>query len=348
MTALFSHSKVRVFLGVSTLLGVVGIVLQALGVFAQVDQVLLGSYGPLTPNIFVDSGFLLLWSIVPGVLLLSAGVGAGLMLTIVLWGSYLGLMFWVGQPYQLALPVTAAGSLALLSIARALDWRGTFLDREQEDINALFGGFLEPQILNQLQRNPELIMPSGVKKDVTILFADIREFTTLSETLSPEQLLDMLHTYFRYMIPIVQKHGGTVNKLIGDGIMAFFGDPIAQDDHAERAALAALEMQQAMEAIVQEWHKYSLGYVKIGVGIHTGPVVVGDIGHEQVHAYTVLGRHVNLAAQLEATCPDGKIFISDATYTQLHERFTCEMAGEQTFRHIASPIPIYRLINKKL
>jgi adenylate cyclase len=348
MTALFLHSQVRVFLGVSTLLGVSLIVLQALGIFTRVDQALLNSYGPLEPSIFLDSGILLYWSIVPGMLLLYIGVRLGMIVTVLLWGGYLSLALWVGQPYQISLPMMAAGVATLLSIARAMDWRGTFLDREQEDINLLFGGFLEPHLVHQLQRNPDLISPEGVKKTVTILFADIRGFTALTETLSPEQLLDMLHTYFRYMIPLVQKHGGTVNKLIGDSIMAFFGDPIPQENHAERAALAALDMQRAMEAITQEWHKYGLGYVKIGIGIHTGPVVVGDIGHDPVHAYTVLGRHVNLAAQLEVTCPDGEIYLSNDTYQQLHERFTCKAAGEHVYRHAVTPVPVYRLINRKL
>jgi class 3 adenylate cyclase len=158
----------------------------------------------------------------------------------------------------------------------------------------------------------------------------------------------MLHTYFRYMIPLVQKHGGTVNKLIGDSLMAFFGDPIPYEDHAVRAALAALDMQQAMEAIAQEWHKYGLGYVKIGISIHTGPVVVGDIGHEHVHAYTVLGRHVNLASQIEHNCPDGEIYLSQDTQKCLKDRFLCEAVGEHTYKHMASPVPVYRLINKRL
>lgn len=349
MTSLFSHSKVRVFLGVSALLGGGGIVAQALGVFACFDNALLGGYGmALTSNLFLDAGVLLLWAVVPGLLLLALGLGAGIMLTVALWGGYLALAAWAGQPYGVALPLGAAGMLTLLSVARALDWRGTLLDRERDDLNLLFGGFLPPHTLEQLQRQPDQINPAGVKKTVTILFADIRGFTSLTETLSPEQLLDMLHTYFRFMVPIVQKHGGTVNKLIGDSLMAFFGDPLPSDDHAERAALAALEMQHAMDAITQEWRAYGIDSLKIGIGLNTGPVVVGDIGSESVHAYTVLGRHVNVASQIETDCPDGAIYLSNRTYQQIHSRFACELVGERPYRHLESPMPIYRLMNRSV
>jgi adenylate cyclase len=281
-------------------------------------------------------------------LLLQFGVEAGLLLTAVLWGGYLAATMWVGHPAHIAAPFTAPLIATLLSILRTLDWRGTFLDREQEEINLLFGGFLEPHLLQQLQQHPDYIRPEGVKKTVTILFADIRGFTSLTETLSPAQVLDMLHTYFRYMIPIVQKHGGTVNKLIGDSIMAFFGDPIPYEDHAIRAAQAALEMQRALEAIAREWHKYGLSYVKIGIGMHTGPVVAGDVAHETVHAYTVLGRNVNLASQIEATCPDEAVYISHSTYLHIKDRFECEPVGEHMYKHSSTPIPIYRLLQKKV
>ena len=273
MTALFSHSKVRVFLGVSTLLGVVGIVLQALGVFTQVDLVFLGGYTPLAPNIFVDSGFLLFWAIVPGLCLLSVGVGAGLMLVIVLWGGYLSLVFWVGQPYQLALPIMAACSLALVSIARALDWRGTFLDREQEDINVLFGGFLEPQIL--------------------------RGFTTMSERLTPQETVSMLNDYFSVMVDIIFDYGGVLDKYICDALLAVFGAPFSTGEDPDRAVKTAIDMLAALGRFNQQRAKERKEPINIGIGISTDKILSGNIGSLKRMDYTVIGDGVNLASRLE-------------------------------------------------
>jgi adenylate cyclase len=343
MFVLFKHPQVKVFLGISTLLGLAFIVLQALGVFARFDAALIGGYGVTIRNIFLDSGIILYFSVFPGIWLLRFGNEAGLVLTALSWGVYLiGAM--LTQSYQVAFPFTAAGIVTLLSVIRVMGWGASFLEREKADLNRLFGYFLDNEVLKHLLQHPELINQTGQQKPLTILFADIRGFTTASEKLPPETIITMLRTYFRYMIPIIRKHGGTVDKLIGDGIMAFFGDPIPQEDHVERAALAALEMQQAMAALSHEWAKYGMGHVKIGIGLNTDTVVVGNIGSDEFCDYTVLGRGVNLASRLESQCPGGEIHVSQAVYERLRETFMFESRGERSYKNIEQPVPVYRLI----
>ena len=348
MRALLKHPKVKIFLGISTLLGITLIVLQAIGLFTRFDLIFVGEYGAMQTNIFVDTGIILYFSLLPGIWIVLVGHERGILLTLLSWIGYILVTVFVGRPSQIMFPSTAAGVATVLGVFRVLDCQRSFLEREKDEMNTLFGDFLNDQTLNYLLRHRELLKPTGTSKTLSVLFADIRGFTAIADTLPPEQIIKMLRLYFRYMIPIIRKHGGTVNKLIGDGIMAVFGDPIPQENHAERAALAALEMQHAMEVVAQDWATHGLQNAKIGIGINTGTVVVGNIGPEEYHTYSVLGRAVNLASQLEATCPDGEIQVSHAVYTLLQNQFLFDTLGEQSYKHFQEPVPIYRLVNRKI
>jgi class 3 adenylate cyclase len=348
MLALLKHPKMKVFLGISTLLGITLIVMQAIGMFTRFDLIFAGEYGAMQTNLFVDTGIILYFSLFPGIWIVFAGREKGGFLIVLFWIGYITAAMLVGRPSQILFPFTAAGVATALSVVQVLDCRRSFLEREKDDVNRLFGNFLTDRTLNYLLRHQELLQPAGTSKTLSVLFADIRGFTAIADTLPPAQIIRMLRLYFRYMIPIIRKHGGTVNKLIGDGILAVFGDPIPQENHAERAALAALEMQRAMEVMAQDWATHGLQHASIGIGINTGTIVLGDIGPEGYHTYSVLGRAVNLVSQLEATCPDGGIQVSHAVYTLLQNQFVFDPLGEQSYKHFQEPVPIYRLVNRKI
>jgi adenylate cyclase len=348
MFALLKHPKVKVFLGISTLLGITLIVLQAIGMFTRFDLIFSGEYGAMQTNIFVDTGIILYFSVFPGIWIVLTGYEKGFLLILLSWIGYLVAAIFAGRPEQIMFPLTASGIATALSLLRVIDWRVSFLEREKEEINTLFGDFLNEQTLNTLLQHREFLNTTGTSKTLTVLVADIRGFTAIADTLPPAQIIQMLRLYFRYMIPIIRKHGGTVNKLIGDSIVAVFGDPVPQDNHAERAALAALEMQQAMEVVAQDWASHGLQHATIGISINTGPMVVGNIAPEGFHSYAVLGRAVNLAAQLENTCPDGEILVSHSVYTLLQSLFIFEVQGEHSYKHIRKPVSIYRLVNRKI
>lgn len=348
MFALFKNSKVRVFLGISTLLGITLIVLQTIGVFSRFDHLFVAEYSLISANMFIDTGILLYFSLFPGVWILLAGNEKGLILTALSWAAYIGIAVFVGRSHQIAFPFTASFIATVLIIIRVMGWGASFLEREKEEINKLFGFFLDNEVLKYLLQNPDLITTTGASKTLTILFADIRGFTAVSETLPPERIICMLRAYFRYMIPIIRKHGGTVDKLIGDGIMAFFGDPIPQENHTERAALAALEMQQAMGVLSKEWALEGVPNIQIGIGINTDTVVVGNIGSEEFCDYTVLGQGVNLASRLESKCPGGDIHVTRHVYDRLHDRFLFEDLGERAYKNIQEAVPVYRLVNKRV
>ncbi|MBD3305046.1 hypothetical protein GF339_01715 [candidate division KSB3 bacterium] len=350
MVALLTHPRIRMFLVVSVLLGITLALLQGIGVFTPFDRLIFGlpeSERGVDSVIWLDGLLILGFSLVAGIVVLMYGNEKGLLLCIGAWGLYLLLAVLSVRSADLLLPVTGPLAATLIGVIRVMGWGTAFLEREKAQINKLFGHFLDNEVLKYLIQNPELIHTNGTTKQLTILFADIRGFTAQSETLPPTVIIEMLRTYFRQIIPVIRSHGGTVDKLIGDGIMAFFGDPIPQPDHAVRAAMAALHMQQTMERITQEWQQYGISGVQIGIGLNTDEVVVGNIGSQDFCDYTVLGRGVNLASRLESKCSGGEIHVSQRVYDALKETFEFVYLGEREYKNIQGPVPVYRLIEEK-
>src|ERR1700748_2403211 len=176
--------------------------------------------------------------------------------------------------------------------------------------------------LTQLETGPE---PAEVdeRKLVTIVFADVSGFTALSEKLDPEKVRELLNACFDWLVPVVQKYDGTIDKFIGDEIMAVFGAPVAHEDDAERALRAALDM---MDAIVAFNHANG-AELGLHIGINTGLVVAGEIGGRDRRDYSVMGDAVNLAARLEDASSVGEIFVGPATYRQTQRLFDFELVA---------------------
>ena len=197
-----------------------------------------------------------------------------------------------------------------------------YLDEERQRayLRRTFETYFPPAVVRRLARDPERFASISERKELTVLFSDIKNFTGLSSTLEPAAIRESLNAYFDAMVEIVFRHGGTVDKFIGDGLMVFFGDPDPQPDHAERAVRAALEMQSALATLRPEWHARGLIPVRLRIGISTGWVVVGNMGSMRRLSYTVLGASVNLAQRLEANAPVDGILISARTQELVRDR----------------------------
>jgi adenylate cyclase len=198
-------------------------------------------------------------------------------------------------------------------------------------------------VVKKIMNHPEMISNRGEKKELTILFSDIKSFTTHSAHLSPDQIRKSLNDYFEAMVEIVFKHGGTVDKYIGDGLMVFFGDPEPQPDHALRCVRAAMEMQQKVRQQGREYEQEGSIPIQIRIGINTGEVVVGNMGSTRRLSYTVLGAAVNLAQRLESNAPVGGILISHRTYELVKDDITLENSRQIHVKGIEVPVSVYEV-----
>ncbi|MFP5246432.1 MAG: adenylate/guanylate cyclase domain-containing protein [Thermoanaerobaculia bacterium] len=182
--------------------------------------------------------------------------------------------------------------------------------------------------------------------EVSILFADISGFTTVSETKRPEEVASFLSNFFSAAVDAIFAYGGTLDKFIGDAVMAFFGAPIPQDDHADRAIMAGLMMMDRVEQWNADRAKEGLPPVRIRVGINSGPAVVGNVGTEKRVDYTVLGSSVNIASRLESgVAKPGQLVISKNTFDRIVGSFDTESLGEFALKGLQQKMPVFAVRN---
>jgi adenylate cyclase len=208
------------------------------------------------------------------------------------------LYAWKAQHYVLgiAAPLLMLALLYLLNMA----W-GFFMEtRSRRLITGLFGTYVPKELVEEMSKNPEVYSMKGESRQMTVLFSDVRSFTTISEGLTPEGLKDLMNTYLTAMTEVIQEKRGTIDKYIGDAVMAFWGAPLEDKDHAKHAVEAALAMQKAIRTLDPEFIKRGWPPLHIGVGVNCGEMNVGDMGSRFRRAYTVLGDAVNLASRLES------------------------------------------------
>jgi adenylate cyclase len=189
-----------------------------------------------------------------------------------------------------------------------------------------------------------------VKREVTVLFSDIRDFTAMSEVMDPQAVLKLLDDYFGRMSQVVQARGGTVGKFIGDGMLCFWGVPEDDAEHAAHAVQAALDMRAVMEELNRERANRGEAALRIGVGIHTGPVAAGELGGkgEGLHEYTVIGDSVNLASRIEGLTKlhQVDILVSELTWQQLNARFVGRLVGEEKVKGRNEPVKVHTVTER--
>jgi len=197
-------------------------------------------------------------------------------------------------------------------------------------------------------KNPEMLKLGGEKKELTVLFSDIRNFTSLSEKLEPQELVAFMNEFHSAMTGIILDQGGTLDKYIGDAVMAFFGAPEEQPAHALVGCRTALAMMERLYECRKSWCFPGFSRIEIGMGISSGEMVVGNMGSVKRMSYTVMGDQVNLASRLEGlTKKYGvKILISRYTYEQVRHEITCREIDHVRVKGKANPVAIYEPFNK--
>jgi len=200
--------------------------------------------------------------------------------------------------------------------------------------------YLSPKLAEKILSSEDTLWTEPQRKMMTVVFTDIRGFSSLTDSLEPEELFQLLSRYHSEMIRIVHNYDGTLNKIVGDGLLIFFGDPIPMDDHADRAVRMAMDMERKVADLSHEWNRYGhrLG---VGIGINSGFVTVGNVGSDAYRDYTVIGNQVNVASRLETTAGPGQILISQRTYHMLKDAIVVDEMGDIEVKGIHTPVKAY-------
>ena len=248
-------------------------------------------------------------------------------------GAFVGRLWVEVVPVPLALLVTYTGTVA------------KNFAREQREKRRL-SRFFSPDVVAEIVRHRDDAKLAAKRRRMTVLFSDIRGFTSMSEKMPPEEVVAFLREYLTVMTQAVFNHGGTVDKYIGDAIMALYNVPFDAPDHALRAVRTALEFQERLRPLAERFATRYGGTLACGVGIHTGDAVVGAIGSEQRLEYTAIGDTINLGSRLEGLTKDFgvPIIISEATYVEVRDRFDARDLGEVTVKGKAIPVKIYAIV----
>ncbi|MDT8318256.1 MAG: adenylate/guanylate cyclase domain-containing protein [bacterium] len=219
-------------------------------------------------------------------------------------------------------------------------------EKEKKKVRNAFQYYMTSSVVNEVLKDSDKLKLGGEKKVLSVLFSDIRGFTNISEQMTPEMLVHFLNEYLTVMTDIVFDHDGVLDKYMGDAIMAMYGAPLEQKDHPVRACKTALDMMKALKHLHKSWEKQGLPKIDIGLGISTGPMVVGNMGSERRFDYTVMGDTVNLGSRLEAINKmyGTNIIISEGTYSAVRDFFICRELDAVRVKGKDRPVKIYELM----
>jgi adenylate cyclase len=232
---------------------------------------------------------------------------------------------------------------ALLGLSGAAIVVTAYLAQTAAEMRKTLGRYLTDAVVASLLETPKGLTLVGERRTVTTLISDIRGFTSLSEQVAPEQVVNLLNLYLKEMTQVIQQYGGTLNDIMGDGLVVFFGAPLARPDDAERAVACAVAMQLAMESVNHQSQAVGLPNLEMGIGINTGDVVVGNIGSENHTKYTAIGNHVNIAARIESFTVGGQILISESTFEFVRSMVRIDGQTQSYMKGLAMPISLYEV-----
>lgn len=221
-------------------------------------------------------------------------------------------------------------------------------EKGRKQVLHLFGKYVSKEVVNEIMKNAKegITQLKGTEREVTILFADIRGFTPVSERLKPKEVVTMLNTYLGEMTNVVFKYRGTLDKFIGDCVMAIFNAPVEQQNSALLAVKAALEMQDKIKR-VHSVHGKKIPIMHAGIGINTGQAIIGNIGTKDRMEYTAIGDNVNLASRLCSFAKGGQIVISQQTYNLVKDKIVSKKLGEIKVKGKSKPLAVYEVVRLK-
>jgi adenylate cyclase len=257
------------------------------------------------------------------------------------WAGYAVKAFDGGLWVSMIEPLAAMG-LALFS---GTAYQYFVEGREKRKVKTLFGRYVSKDVYEQLLAHPDQAALGGTRRDMSVLFSDIRGFTTVTEKGQPEELVAQLNEYFSRMVDIVFRHQGTVDKFVGDMVMALFGAPVEDPDHAQHAVGAATDMVRELGELNRQWAAEGRPQLDIGIGVNSGDMIAGNIGSSSIMSYTVIGDNVNLGSRLESLNKNygTRIIVSDATRGRLTGGYDIRPLGSVVVKGKTRPVEIFEI-----
>jgi len=293
-------------------------------------------------------GIIFLFGIITGLLLYKYKIYIATILLIIIAIIYVFLSIYIfdtGIIMKILYPIL---SVVMVSFALIVVYYRTE-ERSRKWITSIFGKYVSPIVIDNLIKNPDLINLGGEKRNITIFFSDIRGFTSISEKLMPEELVHLLNEYLTEMTTIIIKNDGLVDKYMGDAIMAFWGAPLEQPNHAEMACSSSLEMIIKIKELQEKWKKENIPSFDIGIGLNSGDAIVGNMGSSSRFDYTAMGDNVNLASRMEGLNKiyGTNIIITEKTQKIIKEKFETRKLDAVRVKGKKKPILIFELISEK-
>ena len=234
--------------------------------------------------------------------------------TDIVQGFELGAVDYVAKPFNPhELLARVHTHLTMDELRRSLAGKNVELARAHELVRRAFGRYVSEEVATSILESPEGLDLGGEEREVTILMSDLRGFTALAARLSPHEVIEFLNLYLESMVDVISRYEGTIDEIIGDAILVIFGAPVASQDHADKAVACGLAMQLAMPDVNQRLTAKSASALEMGIGIHTGRVIVGNIGSLRRTKYAAVGSNVNLAGRIESFTTGGQLLISENT-----------------------------------
>ncbi|MEA3328342.1 MAG: adenylate/guanylate cyclase domain-containing protein [Candidatus Omnitrophota bacterium] len=264
---------------------------------------------------------------------------------------YLAVNFYLFTRQGLWLAIADPLAVILFVYLVMIGYRYIVEEREKRWVKKAFGHYLPASVMDEILSDPGKLKLGGEKKELSVLFADIKSFTPYCERHSPEEVVHTLNEYFDRMTEIVFKYNGTLDKFIGDALVVIFGAPSKYShlDHAKRACLTALDMSKELKVLQEQWQGQGKELLDIGIGINTGEMLVGNMGSSKIMDYTVIGDEVNLASRVQGLTRDYnvKTIITEATYQKVKEIVEVRPLGEAKVKGKDKTVVIYELIRLK-
>jgi adenylate cyclase len=268
-------------------------------------------------------------------------------INLILLVGYLGYSYYLFVRKSLLIPTLEIPVLIIVIYVAGLIFQYLKTLQERKFIKHAFGHYIAPELVDELLKDPSKLEYGGEQKELTVLYCDIISFTPYTESHSPKETVDILREYLTEMVEVITHNRGTLDKFVGDEIVALFGAPVSLEDHAYWGCKAALEMRQRINELKEKWKAEKKDPFEVGIGLNSGVMTVGNLGSEQIFDYTAIGDNMNAGARIEALTRDFKtknnIIISDSTYQIAEENIIADFIDEVKVKGKTIKIKIYEL-----